>query len=93
MNLTPENKNSPKFPTYNSVSVGQMVTIYVLMVVLSQMKQRLGLEAVLEYIEKSKSNLEKDNPTLTNSVKYALTTVNIEKIYKDASYEQEEYKS
>ena len=93
MNVIPENKSFHKILISRSVSEEQEIAVYVLLVVLSKMKQRLGLEAVLEYIEKSKYNFRKNNPALIKTVNYALTRVNVEKIYKDASYGQDEYNS
>lgn len=82
---TPQNdpsQHSPQFSTPLFKS-NNLVTIYTVFRILTAMRRQLGLEAMLEYIERSTSVLEHENPRLKSTVTQALTFMNVEKIYKD----------
>jgi hypothetical protein len=77
---------APDFPHAKDPSLftpGNILTIYTTLCILSEMKKRLGLEAMLEYIEKYCRIVEGNNPELKSAVEKALMHVDAEKIYKD----------
>jgi hypothetical protein len=48
------------------------------------MRRQLGLEAMMEYLEKYMTTIESHNPQLENAVKEEMTRINVEKMYRDA---------
>jgi len=60
-----------------------MIVIYTAFCVLARMRQTLGLEAMLEYIEKYRGAIEQCNPKMKAAVTRALTLINVEKVYND----------
>jgi hypothetical protein len=60
-----------------------LVTIYTTIRILEAMRKQLGLEAMLEYIEKYLTLIEKDNPQLQTAVTQALTLMKVERLYRD----------
>ncbi len=62
------------------------VIIYIVLSILLKMKTQLGLEAMLIYIGRYQTIIEKHNPRLKLAVNQALSMMNVEKIYNDATY-------
>ena len=60
------------------------VATYTMLCVLKKMRDQMGLEAMIEYLEKYLCIIEEHNPQLKMAVKHALTLLNVEKIYKEA---------
>ena len=60
------------------------ITIYTVVCILSKMRSQLGLEAMLEYIEKFQISIEAYNPKLKEAVAKALLLMPVDKMYKDA---------
>ena len=73
----------PRIPT-PLFKPNSLVTVYTVFRILLTMRVQLGLEAMLEYLERSSKLLEHENPRLKEAVTQALTFMNVEKIYKDA---------
>ena len=63
-------------PANNSIAV------YTILSILRQMKENLGLEAMIEYMEKYMEGIEANNPEIKSAVQYALSLMSIEKMYK-----------
>lgn len=83
---TPQNdplQHPPQTPT-PLFKPNSLVTVYTVFRILTMMRRRLGLEAMLEYLERSIFLLERENPRIKSAVTQALTFMNVEKIYKDA---------
>jgi hypothetical protein len=72
-----------KFPFMVNDSAN-MIAVYTVMCILRSMKTQVCLEAMLEYMEKYLMVVERHNPRLQNAVMKVISTINIEKIYKDA---------
>ena len=62
----------------------QSVATYTMLCVLKKMRDQMGLEAMIEYLEKYLETIELNNPKLKLAVREALTMLNVEKIFKDA---------
>ena len=60
------------------------VVVYTVLSILLRMKHRLGIEAMLEYLEKYLGTIEKHNPRFESAVRQALAVMNVEKMYRDA---------
>lgn len=58
---------------------------YIILKVLLGMKQRLGMEAMLEYMALYTQAVEKHNPILKESVEEALSLISVEKLYREAT--------
>ena len=59
------------------------MTLYTGLRILVKMRQKLGLEAMLEYIEKYFFVIEKENPEIKDAVQRALSLMSVEKMYWD----------
>lgn len=68
----------------NLFSPSKIVIIYTSFKIIFQMKKILGLEAMLEYLSNYVWIVEKNNPQLKKTVEYALVSLDVERIYKDA---------
>lgn len=65
------------------------VAVYTAFSILNEMKNELGLEAMLEYMGKYVQIVESHNPKIKSAVDQALTHMSVEKIYNEAaSYER-----
>ena len=62
----------------------QSVSLYTTLRVLNAMKKEMGLEVMLEYLDKYLEMIEQHNPKLKMAVTKALSMLNVAKIYKDA---------
>ena len=60
------------------------IAIYTVLSILVKMKNSLGLEAALEYIDKYLSTIEKHNPKIKAATSLAIKFISVEKIYKEA---------
>ena len=67
-----------------------MIVVYTTLKILNAMRSQLGLEAMLEYIDKYLFLTERDNPRLKTAVTQALTLMSVEKIYRDAVHSSKE---
>jgi hypothetical protein len=77
---------APNFPHAKASAFftpGNILTIYTTLCIISEMKKRLGLEAMLEYIEKYCRIVEGNNPELKSAVARAIRQIDAEKIYRD----------
>ena len=60
------------------------IAIYTVLSILVKMKNSLGLEAALEYIDKYLTTIEKHNPKIKHATSLAIRFISVEKIYKEA---------
>lgn len=70
------NSDQQLIPNTNSIAV------YTILSILRQMKETLGLEAMLEYVEKYPKIIEANNPEIKSAVQHTLSLMSIEKIHK-----------
>ncbi len=61
-----------------------IITVYTILFILLEMRKQLGLEAMLEYLEKYITLLEKNNPNMKQAVSHASKYLSIHKIYCEA---------
>ena len=59
------------------------VAIYTILAMLTRIKNTVGLEAMLEYMEHYQKLIEQHNPDFREAVKEALRVKNVEKMYRD----------
>jgi len=60
-----------------------LIIIYTSFRILDTMRRQLGLEAMLEYIDKYLALIDKDNPPLQAAVSQALKLMKVERLYRD----------
>ena len=60
------------------------IAIYTVLCILRRMKQEVGLEAMLEYLDKYLGTIETHNPRLKHAVAKALGLMSVEKMYREA---------
>ncbi len=60
------------------------IAVYTVLRILWRMRKQLGLEAMLEYLEKYMAAIENHNPQLENAVHEALSLLDVERMYKEA---------
>ena len=85
MDMNPTNK---KFQ-YSLFSPTNIITVYTVLSVFVKMKEKLGLEAMLEYMARYIEILGKDNPQMKHAVAHALTLIDVQKIYREAQEKSE----
>jgi len=85
MEIDPVNQ---KF-NYSLFSPTNIIAVYTVLSVLNKMKNKLGLEAMLEYLDSYLQVLAKDNPKMKFAVARALELIDIEKIYREAQLNNE----
>ena len=79
----PPAKSSPQKPP-PFLTPDNTIAIYTILSIMLKMKNFLGIEAMLEYVENYLSMIEKNNPQFKEAVKEALDLLSVEKLYKDA---------
>jgi len=67
-----------------SFSRHKLVIVYTSIKIIIKMKRHLGLEAMLEYLSRYAQVIEKHNPQLKCIVDYAVSQVDVNKIYQEA---------
>ena len=60
------------------------VAVYTAFSILNEMKNELGLEAMLEYMGKYRHIVENYNPKIKSAVGQAMTLMSVERIYNEA---------
>ncbi len=70
-------KNTPMFLKDNAIA------IYTILAILTRIKNQVGLEAMLEYMEHYQNLIEKHNPDFRQAVRGALAIMDVEKLYRD----------
>ncbi len=60
------------------------VAIYTVLCILRRMKREIGLEAMLEYLDKYLGAIETHNPQLKQAVAKALGMMSVERMYREA---------
>lgn len=78
-------RNKPNaLPSANIfLSTGNTIAIYTVFCVLLRMREKLGLEAMLEYVAAYLKMIERRNPKVKTAVGQALQLTEVEKIYDD----------
>ncbi len=72
------------FPMLEHDNEHNTIAIYTVLSILVKMKNSLGLEAALEYIDKYLTTIEKYNPQIKDATSLAIKFISVEKIYKEA---------
>ena len=84
-----ENENQKQEPSQKPASIFEtkdnLIAIYSVLSILVKMKSELGLEAMLEYVHNYLFEIERHNPKLKFAVAKALSLMSIEKIYREAT--------
>lgn len=75
--------NDNKFPNIFTSSANS-ISVYTVLCLLRRMKDQLGLEAMLEYLDKYLATIERYNPELKRAVEKAIGMMSVEKIYREA---------
>lgn len=75
-----EKKHNPTTPQ----PLNHTLSIYTGLTILIQMKRRLGLEAMLEYMDYCVQSMDQSDPRLKDAVAHVLTGSKIDKLYKVA---------
>lgn len=70
-------------------SAGNIVAVYTVLCVLMEMRARLGLEAMLDYLEKYLFIIGAHNPQMKSAVEQALQKISVQKIYQDIQVHDE----
>ncbi len=66
-------------------SASNTIAVFTVLSILLKMRTQLGLEAMLEYMEKYLAAIAAQSPKLKGAVAKALTIISIEKVYTDVS--------
>jgi len=72
----------PTNPTVTKRDIA--ITLYTGLLILNEMKNTIGLEAMLEYMDRYCRTMERHDPRLRLAVNRALQFANVRKIYADA---------
>ena len=79
------NAKIPRQPFPNIfTSPNNSIAIYTVLCILRRMKQEVGLEAMLEYLDKYLGTSETHNPQVKQAVAKALGMMSVEKMYREA---------
>jgi len=71
----------PKHPSVPFLSSDNTIAIFTTLSILLKMKNRLGLEAMMEYMEFYLATIERHNPRFKGAVEQAMALVSVEKMY------------
>jgi len=91
MNYGDELPDTPAVPTSSDTQQtpqflkNNAVALYTLLAILTRIKNTMGLEAMLEYIEHYQKLIERHNPDFKTAVQAALAMMSVEKMYQDIS--------
>ena len=77
----PPNPARPPF-----LSPDNIIAVYTTLVLLRRMRRQLGMEAMLEYMDAYLTMIEKTNPRLRKVVALILSSMNLDAMYKEATY-------
>ncbi|MBP9854366.1 MAG: hypothetical protein KBD53_05825 [Candidatus Omnitrophica bacterium] len=77
------NEQSERFPNQTR-NVQESIAVYTVLTILIKMREQLGLEAMLEYLQEYANVIERNNPKLKDAVLRALKIINVKKMYGDA---------
>ncbi len=81
-NAAPENEQDSQAKDF----LGKhLVVIFTILSILMVMKEKLGLEVMLEYMEKYLTVIGETNPKIKQAVRQALSLISVEKMYHDLS--------
>ena len=78
------NSNSSSENNFIEHESGFKVDTYTMLAILRRMKETLGLETSLEYMDIYLKTIEKYNPKVQMAVELALKRINVAKIYQEA---------
>lgn len=74
--------SSPSTPRHHKIT--DSIAVYTKLSILIKMRQELGLEAMLEYLDMYVNSIEANNPELKRAVTKALTLISVRQIYSQA---------
>jgi hypothetical protein len=84
---TQDSKNQTKSPPGKLplpfLTQENLIIIYTMMAVIQKMRARLGLEAMLQYIDCYMAQIGQHNPCLKDAVEQVLQLIEVEKLYRD----------
>ena len=87
MKINDEYKNNfveiNKVPVNSPLSTDNIISVYTATAILLEIKKSLGLEAMIEYMEKYLLLIESKNPRLKFAVGQAIRLINVDKFYRD----------
>ncbi len=86
MQLNEPNEKVPEVSFPNDTPIflkNNAVALYTVLAILLQIKSKVGLEAMLEYIEHYQKLIERYNPDFKEAVSGALELIDVEKMYRD----------
>ena len=66
----------------------QSIPVYTVLTILKKMKEELGLEAMLEYMQTYVSTIERYNPELKMAVTKAVSMMSMGRVYENACREK-----
>lgn len=88
MNPNERSENSAKIPRQPFTNIftnsANSIAIYTVLCILRRMKREVGLEAMLEYLDKYLGAIETHNPRLKQAVAKALGLMSVERMYREA---------
>ena len=73
--------NYPKRSAFPLLSPNNIIAIFTTLSILLRMKNQLGLEAMIEYMEFYVLTIEKHNPRFKGAVEQALSMMNVKRIH------------
>ena len=82
-------QSSPAKPNHSLKTSQNSIPIYTVLTILQKMKNELGLEAMLEYLERYLYVIGQANPQLNMAVSKAVSLMSMEKMYGDACREKQ----
>lgn len=79
------NAKIPRRPFFDIfTNSANSISIYTVLCILRRMKREVGLEAMLEYLDKYLGAIETHNPQLKQAVAKALGLMSVERMYREA---------
>jgi len=66
------------------MGINSLITVYIVLHVLRQMREELGLEAALEYAVKYMEKIERHNPKIKAYTAKFMPGLDVEQMYKDS---------
>jgi hypothetical protein len=88
MNLNNSNSQNDNNKAPEQFSVNTYITLFIL----KRMKEILGLEAMVEYLDTYLVNIEEYNEEVKMAVEHALKRINVARIYEEARTWEKERK-
>ncbi|MDD3375305.1 MAG: hypothetical protein PHY73_06265 [Candidatus Omnitrophica bacterium] len=87
-NFKNEFSNSPEIDNNIFSSPRSIIALYTSLRILLMMRKELGLEAMLEYLNKNVETIENNNIQMKSAVTRALLFIDTKKIYEKAMFKE-----